>query len=467
MNKTANYVVFAAIVIATFLTVINSNMVRLASPHLQAELNVSYSNLSWVFNSYQIAYAILLPVFGLIGDKFGRKYYLVAGVAIFGLGALLAGLAWDFTSLVIFRTLQAVGAAAIYPNALVAGTGLFPPEHSGKVMGIWGMAVSMASVLGPTIGGFIVQYLGWQYIFFMNVPFAVLSSLIIHFMFKSDRRKPQEFHFDYRGTVILGAMIILLIAGLQAGSEGGWSSPRAMIMLAGFAACLPLFKKIEENCDQPVIDLEMFRNRAFLSAVYVGCVHLIAIQGLQFLMPIYLASVKGFDAVKIGFMLLPQAIVRLAVSPIAGMLEDRFGPKVPIAAGLAIRSLALASIGLLTPHSTNTVITLTLLLDGLGAALMWSPSLNAAINSSPKEKASSATGLFNTIRLIAASTSMVLVGLAMDKLFTAALQGASGPVSGFFHVYMAFATLAAVGLITTRYLKVHTPEEERVKLLQR
>lgn len=467
MSKTAKYIAFTAILVASFLTVINTNMIRVASPHLQEALDVNYSNLSWVLNSYQIAYAVLLPVFGQIGDKFGRRQCLVVGIAVFAIGALLGGLAWDFASLVIFRTLQAAGAAAIFPNALVTGTALFPPEHSGKVMGIWGMSTSMASVLGPTVGGFIVQYLGWQYIFHVNVPFAVLSGIAILLLIKSDWRKPSSFHFDYFGTFVLATMIIALIAGLQAGSEAGWTSPRAVIMLATAFVCLPLFNKIEQNCSEPVIQLEMFQNLSFLSAVYCGSTHLIAIQGMQFLMPIYLSTVKGFDPVKIGLILMPQALIRLVVSPIAGWLEDRYGSKIPVAAGLILRTLALASLGLLTASSTNTVITLALLLDGIGAALVWSPSLNAAINSSPKEMASSATGLFNMIRLIMAATSMVLVGLAMDKLFTGMPQSSSTPVPGFFQIYMAFAAVTALGLLTVRYLEVRTPEDERIKILHR
>jgi MFS family permease len=335
------------------------------------------------------------------------------------------------------------------------------------VMGIWGMSTSMASVLGPSVGGFIVQYLGWQYIFFMNVPFAVLSGIAIFLLIESDWHKPPSFHFDYLGAFVLAAMIVSLIAGLQAGSEDGWGSPRAMIMLSTALVCLPLFKRIEQNCCEPVVELKMFTNLSFLSAVYCGSTHLIAIQGMQFIMPIYLSTVKGFDAVKIGLMLMPQALIRLVVSPIAGMLEDRYGSRVPVAAGLVLRTAGLVFLGLLTPSSTNTTITLALLLDGIGAALVWSPSLNAAINSSPKEMASSATGLFNMIRLIMASTSMVLVGLAMDKLFTGVPEDISAPVPGFFQVYMAFAIVTALGLLTVRYLEVRTPEDERVRLLHR
>ncbi len=464
MKNSAKYIAFAAILASSFLTVLNTSMIRVASPDLQEALGLNYSNLSWIFNSYQIIYAILLPVFGQIGDKFGRHRCLIAGLTVFGIGSLLSGFSWDFRSLVAFRIIQAIGSAGIFPNAVVTATELFAPEHRGKVMGIWGMSVSMGSVLGPSIGGIIVQYLGWNYVFFANVPFAILSGIAILLLVQSDARKPSSFHFDYSGTIILAMMIISFIVGLQTGSQLGWGSLPVMIMLTTSAVCLPLFKRIEANCHEPVIQLRLFKNPVFLSGVYCGGSHLVAIQGMQFLMPIYLSAVKGFDAVTIGLMLIPQAAIRLVVSPLAGLLEDRFGSRTPVTAGLIVRTLALGLFAVLTPSSSKSFMTLALLLDGTGAALIWAPSLNAVINSSPKEMASSVTGVFNMLRFIMGSTGTVIIGLAMDRLFVGLPESSSAPVPGFFQTYMALAAMTALGLLFVRYLEVPATDEERVQI---
>jgi EmrB/QacA subfamily drug resistance transporter len=459
LTKFSKYIAFAAILTSTFVTVLNTSMIRVATPDLQAEFQLNYSDLSWVFNSYQIVYAILLPVFGQIGDKYGRRRCLTTGLTIFGLGSLLGGLSWNFPSLVIFRIIQAIGAAGVFPNAVVSATDLFPPEHRGKVMGIWGMAVSMGSVTGPSIGGVIVHYLGWKYVFFANVPFVILSFTAILLLMKSDAQTPSAFHFDYPGTVTLAVMIITLVVALQNGSEMGWNSAPVLIMLTVSVACLPVFKRIETNCQEPVIHMGLFKNPVFLSGVYCGGIHLVAIQGMQFLMPIFLSAVKDFDAVTIGLVLVPQAAVRLVVSPITGLLEDRFGSKTPVTLGLIIRTLALVLFAFLTPSASKSLITLSLLLDGTGAALIWAPSLNAVIKSSPQEMASSVTGVFNMLRFIMASTSTVIIGLVMDKLFHGVPANKLAPVPGFLQTYIGLAVLTALGLLVVRNLDTLRMEE--------
>ena len=150
MNRMARLVATAAIMMSSFATVLNTSMIRIASPDLQAYFGFSYSELTWVGNSYQIAYAVLLPVLGLIGDKYGRRRCLTWGLGVFAFGSLLSGFAWSFWSLIGFRIVQAIGASAIFPNAVATAMRLFPEENRGKVMGIWGMAISLGSVSGPS-----------------------------------------------------------------------------------------------------------------------------------------------------------------------------------------------------------------------------------------------------------------------------------------------------------------------------
>ena len=464
MKKLARYIAFAALLTSSFVTVLNTSMIRIASPELQTAFELSYSNLSWIFNSYQIVYAILLPVFGQIGDKFGRRRCLILGLTVFGIGTLLSGFSRNFPSLVVFRIIQAIGAAGIFPNAIVTATELFPPEHRGKVMGIWGMAVSMGSVVGPSIGGFIVQYLGWKCIFFANVPFVILSCAAIFFLIESDDHTPSSFDFDYAGSVTLGVMIVSLIVGLQSGSELGWNSPSVILMLTASIICLPLFRKIEATCNEPVIHMAMFKSPVFLSGVYCGGIHLVAIQGMKFLMPIFLSKVKGFDAVTIGLMLIPQAAIRLVVSPLTGLLEDRFGSKLPVTLGLIIRTLALGMFAFLTPLSSKPLITLALVLDGAGAALVWAPSLNAVINSSPPEMASSVTGVFNMLRFIMASISTVIIGLVMDRSFIGVPDSNRALVPGFFQAYTGLAILTALGLLLVKNLEIPETTEQKVQI---
>jgi len=452
LKKLAKYIALVAILTSTFSTILNTSMTRVASPYLLDEFNLNYSDLAWVYNSYQIAYAVLLPVLGQVGDKYGRRRCLLLGLIVFGAGSLLSGFSWSFWSLILFRVIQAIGAAGIFPNAVVTATDLFPSEHRGKVMGIWGMAVSLGAVAGPSIGGFVVQYLGWKYVFFVNVPFVVLAFLAILFIVKSDSVTLTAFTFDYTGTFVLAVMIVSLVSALQIGSEEGWLSPLVVATITLFSISVPVFYKLESQSSEPVIEFKLIKNPTFLAGLYCGGMHLVAIQGTQFLMPLFLAEVKGFDALAIGLILVPQAAVRLVISPLSGFLGDRFGNKVPVTLGLIIRASALISFALLTPASSNLQVSIPLLLDGTGAALIWAPTMNAILKGSPAEKASSVTGIFNMLRFIMAVTGTVIIGLIMDKFFVENVLP-SGPVPGFFHSYLGLAALTGLGLLTVRKLE--------------
>jgi len=457
MNRMARLIATAAIMTSSFATVLNTSMIRVASPELQAFFGFSYSELTWVGNSYQIAYAVLLPVLGLIGDKYGRKRSLSWGLGVFAFGSLVSGFAWNFWSLVSFRVVQAVGAAAIFPNAVAAAMRLYPEEQRGRVMGIWGMAISLGSVSGPSIGGIVLEYFSWQSIFLINLPVALLAlaSIIYTVAPDADSGKPGAFRFDISGSAVLLVMIVSLVTGMQAASDAGWGSPLAISLLLVFSLCIPLFARIEAKAHEPIVDLGFVKSRAFLSGLYCGGMHLVAIQATQFMMPLYLANVLGMDSLAIGFLLVPQAAIRLVISPMAGYLEDKYGSRLPVSLGIVVRTVSLTALALLTPSSSYMAIMLTLLADGAGAALVWSPSMNAVLRLAPAEKTSSITGVFNMLRFIMGTVGVVIVGLVLDATYTAP-QSPTSLVPGYYQSYVVLAVLTGAGLLAARHLATKT-----------
>ena len=450
------YITLSALLSSAFATVLSTSMVRVASPYIQEAFELRYADLTWIHNSYQLSYAILLPVFGQLGDRFGRRRILLIGLVLFGLGSLLCGFAWGLLSMSVFRLIQGIGAAAIFPNALVLGTGIFSSRERGKAMGIWAMGVSLGSVAGPTIGGIVIQFMGWRYVFFINIIFLIASlGSIIFMVSNTESTSSKGESFDFGGTIVLAVMMTLLVTAMVNGPELGWLHIGVLTMLGLMVGCVHLFARIEFRQKQPIIDPAFFRNRVFLTGVLCGGMHLVAIQAMNFLMPLFLARVHGMNALAIGLMMLPQAAIRFVVSPVSGALSDRYGPRLPATLGLIARTLALVSFAFLTPLSTTMRIALCLVLDGAGAALIWAPSMNAAIESFPQNIAGSVAGVFNMLRFVMGVVGTVMVGVLLDMFFVDVPL--SNSVPGFFHAYLALAALTALSLTQVKYLNSTAP----------
>ena len=465
MRRIATYLAFLAILSASFVTVLNTSMTRVVSPELVDIFGLSYSQLTWVYNSYQIAYAVLLPVFGQLGDKRGRRRSLLLGLIVFGIGSLLSGIAWNYSCLVLFRVIQGIGAAAIFPNALVTGVSLFPKEHRGKVMGAWGMSASLGSVAGPSLGGLIANYLGWTYIFLINVPFVILAMVSILLWVKPDSTDKESFKFDFKGLVLLSVMIVTLVTALQGGVEIGWSPLSVLGVLTLLVLSIPAFVWVEKRASEPLVDLAMLKSKAFLSGLYCAGMHLVVIQGTQFLIPLFMAEYLGMDALAIGVFLVPQAAIRLVISPLSGILADKYTSGFPVTIGIAVRTAALMLLAFLTQESSRAYLALALLLDGTGAALIWSPSMNAVLKSSPPEHASSITGVFNMMRFIMGTVGVVVVGLVLDRFSNPELI-VGRPIPGYFQSYLLLAGLTAFGLLFARSMERKQQPAQAVQHLQ-
>ncbi len=453
---------FSLIALATsaFATVLSTSMVRIAAPYIQEAFLLRYADLTWIHNSYQISYAILLPVFGQLGDRYGRRRILLAGLLLFGIGSVMSGLSWNMLSLISFRLVQGIGGAAIFPNALTIGTGLFPKHERGKAMGIWAMGVSLGSVTGPTLGGFVVQLLGWRSVFFVNVAFILVSLVSIFTVVRMvEQTDDSEGAFDFRGTIMLAFMITMLITGIVSGPERGWTDPLILVMMTGVLVVLPLFWRYEGEHHKPVIDPDLLRNRTFMSGMLCGGVHLVAIQGMNFLMPLFLSHVHGWSAMTIGLIMLPQAAVRLVISPLSGYIADRFDNALPVIVGLSVRTTGLILMALLTDQSTIFHIGFVLTLDGIGAAMVWAPSMNAAMESSPEEKRGSVAGVFNMLRFVMGALGTVFVGVVLDLAFRAPTAGT--PVAGYLHAYLMLASFTGLALLRVRDLNVRSPRTTR------
>ena len=193
------------------------------------------------------------------------------------------------------QVVQALGSGAIFPNAVITATNMFPPEHRGKIVGFWGMCISLGSACGPSIGGFITQFLGWPYLFFINLPIILFALTSISLVIKPEVQEKNTLRFDYRGSMLLASLIVSFVLVLQNFSTYGLSWD-VLILMFVFFFCAPLFLKTEGKAEQAVLDLRLFKNTIFTSATTCGGVHFVANEGVNFLMPLFLAKELGMDS---------------------------------------------------------------------------------------------------------------------------------------------------------------------------
>lgn len=459
MDRTWRYLAFITILAATFMSVLNTNMVRVASPAIMSEFGVDVKDLTWVFNAYILPYSILMPVFGRLGDLHGRKKVFMLGLTTFALGSILCSITWSFSSLVLFRVIQAVGAGALFPNAMAMGTTLFPPEQRGRMLGIWGGTAAVGAVIGPALGGFLVDYLRWRSVFYVNLPVALLGLIGAATLLSESERKPGR--FDLTGALLLAAGLFALVMGFTGAGNGNWYLTVAL--LAAAVVILRAFVCVQRRLDQPTVDLSLFSNRVFVAGTICGGIHMLTAQATTFLLPLFLAQVQGLSATAIGLILLPSAGIRIFASPLGGTLADRLGNRWPVTVGLLTKIVTFTLLALLTPQASPAYVVTALLINGAGAGLIWSPTLNAVMGATSPERAGSVAGVFNMLRFIGGIIGTTSAGLMLDARFEYIDPAATGPVPGYFESYLSLIGGCLLALMFVKRLECRESPREQAQ----
>ncbi len=446
-----NHLALANILAATFLTVLNSNMVRVAVPQMHHTFGVSVSWLTWVQNGYALVYAVLMPVTGRLGDMYGRRRMFLIGVGTFTVGSLLCTFTWSFSSLIAFRTLQAIGSSCIFPNAVIMACNLYEPEHRGKVLGIWGSVGSVGAVIGPSLGGFLIQFLDWRSVFYVNIPIgiAVFAAALLQLQEGATSEKQP---FDYVGSVLLGTTVLSFLLALNLGSDYGWTSPHIVILLLLGTVQAFLFVRWERRQHPPIVDLKVVSSKPFLVAAFCGMVHMASGQTIGFLMPLFLVSVQGYEPAVMGLMLLPSSLVRIFASPTGGMLSDKYGSRLPVSIGMTAKIVTFYLLAIMTKSSPAWYVWIALLLNGIGGGLVQSPVLNSVLGAHDESERGAISGLFNMTRFIGGMSGTAIAGIMVGDSIPDSSLIPEGPVKGFYHAFLFAAALALLGLALSRML---------------
>ena len=422
MDDTRNrWLVLLVTCLGAFMIMLDTTIVYVATPSIMAGLDASLDQALWVFNGYLLAYAVLLITAGRLADLWGPRNLFVAGLAVFTVASALCGLSQDSTQLIAARVLQGVGGALLMPQSLTLLTALFPPERRGAAFGVNGAIVGISTVAGPTLGGLIVTYADWRWIFFLNVPVGALA-IAASLLLIPDLRPGVRHRMDVVGVGLASAALLLLVFGLIEGQRYDWS-PAIWSTLGAGALALAVFLLWEARQAEPLIPLRLFRDRNFSLMNWTGAAMQFGMQGIFLPITIYTQSVLGMSPLQSGLTIAPMSLVAGVVAPFAGRLADRLGGKYLLMAGLALFGGGAAWLALTrTTASTSLSFTLPLVVTGIGLGLVFAPMMSLAMRRITPREAGAASSVLNTTRQLGSVLGGAVTGAVLQSQLSVALN---------------------------------------------
>ena len=420
---TNKWVVFAIVAIGVFMSTVDSSIVNISLPTIASFFGVPLSGaVEWVVIVYLVVIAATLLTIGRLADMTGRKAIWTAGLAIFTTGSALSGAAPSLGFLIAARGFQAVGGSLLFAVSAAMLTGAFPASERGRVLGMNALIVALGVSVGPTLGGFITEFLTWRWIFYVNVPLGIIG-IFATLRLLHEPKRARRGRFDPIGALLLTIGLASITLGLSFGQEWGWSSPQLIASLVIGVVALVALVIVERLAPYPIVPLSLFRNRVFASANLSLTLSFLALFAVSFMMPFYLEQLRGFSLIESGLLLTPLPLTIAVFAPFSGRLADRIGTRWLAAVGLAIACIGLVFLSQLQANSSVFDIVWRLVVIGFGQALFQSPNNSALMGSAPGAAQGVASGFLATGRVIGQSTSVALAGAIFTSL-GGALAGA-------------------------------------------
>lgn len=424
----------SVVVLGAIMSILDVTVVNVAIDHLTRDFDTQLVTIQWVVTGYTLALATVIPISGWAADRFGTKRLYLISLALFIAGSTLSGAAWSVESLIGFRVLQGLGGGMLMPLGMTILTRAAGPGRVGRVMSIIGVPMLLAPILGPILGGWLVDDVSWRWIFFINIPVGLVALVLTARILDRDQPQPGQ-RFDALGLVLLSPGLAALIYGLaQSSSAGGFGATKVLVPALGGAALLVAFVLHALRTDHALVDLRLFKDRTFAAASGMLVLFAIAVFGSMLLLPLYLQSVRGESAMTAGLLLAPQGLGAMLTMPIAGQLVDRTGVGRIVVVGLLPilgAMLALTQLGADTSYWTLSAILFAMGL-GMGATMM--PIMSGALQTLRRAAIAKASTTLNILQQVGASIgtavlSVVLANGLADRL-PAAPGGEGGGLAG-------------------------------------
>jgi EmrB/QacA subfamily drug resistance transporter len=453
-----------AVALATFMTYLDNNIVNVAIPAIQRDLQLTTANLEWVVSGYILVFAGLLLAGGRLADAFGRRRLFTVGLVVFTGASLAAGLADSFGVLVAARAVQGLGAALVTPTTLAIISAAYPePGERARAVGLWAGVGGLALAAGPLIGGVLAQHASWGWIFTINVPVGI-ATLLLGLWAIRETREPVRRPLDVPGLLLATTALTALTWSLIEGAPRGWTSATvlggfAVAALAGLA-----FVVVEQRSAHPMVSVSLFRERAFSGGVVAMMLWAFGLFGIYFFTSLYLQDVLGFSPTEAGLAFLPMALCMVVGAVFSPLVARAVGTGRLVGLAMTLMGVGIASVALLGEGASYAALMPSFLVIGIGGGLT-TPLTDAVLGAMPTERAGVASGLFNASREVAGLLGITVIGAVLSARQSAALRGGAVPLDAFLSGYrlgllLAGALVAIGGLAAWLTLRGTRPVVE-------
>jgi EmrB/QacA subfamily drug resistance transporter len=464
-NVTRPWPALWALCVGFFMILVDSTIVSVANPKIMEGLNTDINSVIWVTSAYLLAYAVPLLITGRLGDRFGPKNLYLIGLVIFTGASAWCGFAGTIEMLIIARVVQGLGAALMTPQTMAVITRIFPPQHRGQAMGLWGAVAGVATLVGPILGGVLVDGFGWEWIFFINVPVGAVAFVMAWRLVPTLQTHSHK--FDILGVALSAAGMFLLVFGIQEGETYDWGTivgPISVwsLIIVGVLFMIAFVVWQHYNRGEPLLPLRLFRDRHFSLANAAITTVGFTITSMSLPLVFFFQLVLGFSPTQSALMLVPMALISGALAPAVGKLVDRFNPRYIALIGMLLLATSLLwySAWLDTDVDVWWRLLLPSAVMGLANAFMWSPISTTATYNLPQADAGAGSGVYNATRQVgavlgSASIATLIVGRLQANGLQASATGAQlgghlpAPLQAGFTAAMAQSMLlpAAIALI--------------------
>ncbi|HDR7356455.1 Drug resistance transporter, EmrB/QacA [Bacillus cereus] len=398
MEQKKGFKIVLLMCLGIFLCMIDTTIMNIALPAIQSDLNTSLEKMSWILNVYTMSIAVFAIPLGRIADIFGKAKIYIIGLFIFGLGSMLCAFANSGELLILFRFIQSIGAAILFPTAMVIGVSAVPLAKRNKALTILGVTQGLSAAIGPAVGGVITEQLGWRWVFLVNVPISIVAIVLCFIMLNIKHEERVQAKIDWIGLVLCSSTIFSLTLILVKGNDWGWLSSIAWICYGISIISLILFITVERKVLEPMVNLKLFKDRIFVGASFAVVLSNMFLVGVTVLLPTFLTRLQNKTELEAAFLVTPISGMIFIVSPLAPLLLKRFGKVAVIFAGFLIMSMSYYWLQTIGVYSTNKEIIIPCMLLGIGYGLVVGPITILAASSFEGEMLTASQSVVSMLR---------------------------------------------------------------------